>query len=114
MQLNSKDLLVQLKVLILYLFIFKIAFGYGIPLMEAIGAVPAIKNSNVETIMTGARTATVANADTAIFAEGAHHFTTSGLYDLETFLVFVNFCHSSHIYLEYSKSISNAHLGMAV
>lgn len=98
MQLNSKDLLVQLKVLILYLFIFKIAFGYGIPLMEAIGAVPAIKNSNVETIMTGARTATITDPSTTIFTEGAHHFTTCGLYDLEAFLVFIYFCHDGLLY----------------
>ena len=60
MQLNSKNLLVQLKVLIFYLLIFRIAFR------------PAIKNSNVETIMTGARTATITDPSTTIFTEGAH------------------------------------------
>ena len=98
MQLNSKNLLVQLKVLIFYLFIFRIAFGYGIPLIEAIGAVPAIKNSNVESFLTITRSATVTNASTTIFTEGTHHFTTSGSYDLESFLVFIYFCHDGLLY----------------
>lgn len=100
-------MLVQLKVLIFYLFIFRIAFGYGIPLMEAIGAVPAIKNSNVETIMTGARTATITDPSTTVFTEGAHHFTTCGLYDLEAFLAFISHLLNIHYHI---PSIPNQNL----
>lgn len=51
--------------------------------MKAIGAVPAIKDCDVESILAIAGTTTVANTDTAIFAEDAHHFATSDLYNLE-------------------------------
>ena len=69
-------------------------FSSVIPLMEAIRTIPAIKDCDVESILAITGTATITNTDTAIFTEGAHHFATSGLYDLESFLVFIYFCHT--------------------
>lgn len=62
--------------------------------MKAIGAVPAIKGCDVESILAIAGTTTVANTDTAIFAEDAHYFATSDLYNLESFGVLIYLCHN--------------------
>lgn len=62
--------------------------------MKAIGAVPAIKDCDVESILAIAGTTTVANTDTAIFAEDAHHFATSDLYNLESFGGLIYLCHN--------------------
>lgn len=62
--------------------------------MKAIGAVPAIKDCDVESILAITGTTAVANSDTSIFAEDAHHFATSDLYNLESFGVLIYLCHN--------------------
>ena len=69
-------------------------FSSVIPLMEAIRTIPAIKDCDVESVLAIAGTTTVANTDTAIFAEDAHHFATSDLYNLESFGVLIYLCHN--------------------
>lgn len=72
------------------MWIWRICFLF----LEAIRTIPAIKDCDVESILAITGTTAVANSDTSIFTERAYHFATSGLYDLESFLVFIYFCHT--------------------